>query len=54
MHHPDMAVCPTPSRIGRFMLADRVLRGCTEDGEDENRVTQGISACGVGDPDELP
>ena len=49
-----MAVCPTPSSIGRFMRADRVLHGCMEGGEDENRVTQGISACGVADPDELP
>lgn len=49
-----MAVCPTPSRIGRFVLADGVLRGCTEGVEDENRIIQGISACGVGDPDDLP
>ena len=49
-----MAVRPTPSSIGRFVLADRVLHGCMEGGEDESRVTQGVSACGVGDSDELP
>ena len=49
-----MAVCPTPSRVSRFVLADRVLRECTEGVEDENKVTQGISACGVGDSDDLP
>ena len=49
-----MAVCSTPSRVGRFVLVGRVLRVHTAGIEDENRVTQGISACGVGDPDDLP
>lgn len=48
-----MAVRSTPSRVGCFVLVGRLLRVYTEGVEDENRVTQGISACRVGDPDDL-
>ena len=52
---PTHACAPLPTGVSRFTLVGRALRECTAGVyEYENRVTQGFSACGVGDPDEPP